>query len=215
MKKILFVLLFISISLLKAQEENPFSKFNVGFYGGINFYNSEYIKGDFLIELKTNLIPSLQLKASTGYQRTIQSKSYTVRGYAENTIDSIPRFFASKYNVINKNYDIFPIALGIQYNLYQGIFSPYLSMDMVYNVMNTFIETTPPISWSYNSIDEIPAEFLEKPNTEKLFHNSYGIIFGAGTSYQLTSNLKLDLRYMFKYDNRIVNTHHFIIGIIL
>ena len=39
MKKILFVLLFISFNVLKAQENKPFSNFDIGFYGGINFYN--------------------------------------------------------------------------------------------------------------------------------------------------------------------------------
>lgn len=215
MKKILLFLLFFLISTLKAQTENHFSKFDIGFYGGINFYNTEFIKGDFLIELKTNLIPALKLKASAGYQRTIQPKSYTVRRYSENNIDTIPRFFASKYNVVNKNYDIFPVTLGIQYNLNQSIFSPYFSIDVVYNFINTFIETSPSVNWSYNLIDEIPAEFLENPQSEKLFNNSYGIIFGAGTTYQISSKLNLDLRYMFKYDNKVINTHHFIIGIIL
>jgi len=101
MKKILFVLLFISFNVLKAQENKPFSNFDIGFYGGINFYNTDNIRGDFLVELKTNLISSLNLKASTGYFRTIQPYSYTntVRTYSENTIDTLPKFFAAKYNL--------------------------------------------------------------------------------------------------------------------
>ena len=214
MKKILFVLLFISFNVLKAQENKPFSNFDIGFYGGINFYNTDNIRGDFLVELKTNLISSLKLKASTGYFRTIQPYSYTVRKYSENTIiDSLPRFFAGKYNLVSKNYDIFPLTLGIQYNFNQSILSPYISIDAVYNFIDAFIDTSPPEVWSYNSIDEIPAEFKENQKYEKLPDNSYGIILGAGTSYQISSKLNLDVRYLFKYDNKIINTHHFIIGI--
>ncbi|OGU27606.1 MAG: hypothetical protein A2057_16045 [Ignavibacteria bacterium GWA2_35_9] len=215
MKKILFVLLFISFNVLKAQENKPFSNFDIGFYGGINFYNTDNIRGDFLVELKTNLISSLNLKASTGYFRTIQPYSYTntVRTYSENTIDTLPKFFAGKYNLVSKNYDIFPLTLGIQYNFNQSILSPYISIDAVYNFIDAFIDTSPPEVWSYNSIDEIPAEFKENQKYEKLPDNSYGIILGAGTSYQISSKLNLDVRYLFKYDNKIINTHHFIIGI--
>jgi len=215
MKKILFVLLFISFNVLKAQENKPFSNFDIGFYGGINFYNTDNIRGDFLVELKTNLISSLNLKASTGYFRTIQPYSYTntVRTYSENTIDTLPKFFAGKYNLVSKNYDIFPLTLGIQYNFNQSILSPYISIDAVYNFIDAFIDTSPPEVWSYNSIDEIPAEFKENQKYEKLPDNSYGIILGAGTSYQISSKLNLDIRYLFKYDNKIINTHHFIVGI--
>lgn len=213
MKKVLLILFFISFSVLKAQGNNPFSNFDIGFYGGINFYNTDNIRGDFLVEIKTSLTSSLKLKASAGYFRTIQPYSYTVRKYSENTIDSLPRFFAAKYNLVNKNYDIFPLTLGIQYLIVKSIFSPYLSVDAVYNFMNTFIETSPPEVWSYNSIDEIPDEFKENQKDEELPNNSYGIILGAGTSYHISSKLNLDIRYSFKYDSKIVNTHHFIIGV--
>lgn len=215
MRKILFVLLFISFNVLKAQENNPFSNFDIGFYSGVNFYHTDNIRGDFLVELKTNLISSLKLKASAGYLRTIQPYSYTVRKYSENTLDSLPRFFAGKYNVVSKNYDIFPLTLGIQYNFnfVHSTFSPYISIDAVYNFINTFIETSPSEVWSYNSIDEIPAEFKGNQKNENLPSNSYGIILGAGTSYPISSKLNLDIRYLFKYDNTIINTHHFIVGI--
>ncbi len=216
MKIISLVLLFISINILKAQANEPFSNYDIGFYGGVNFYNTDNIRGDFFVEIKTNLTSSLKLKASTGYSRIIHpySPTYTVRTYSENTIiDTIPLFFASKYNLVSKNYDTFPLTFGIQYNFNQSIFSPYFSIDVVYNFINTFIETSPPEVWSYNSIDEIPAEFKENQKPEELPANSYGIILGVGTSYQLFSKLNLDFRYMFKYDNKIINTHHFIMGI--
>ena len=214
MKKILFVLLFVSINVLNAQENKSFSNFDIGFYGGINFYTTDNIRGDMLVEAKTNLTPSLNLKASAGYFTTIQPYSYTVRKYAENTItDTLPIFFASKYNLVSKNYDIFPLTLGIQYIIVHSIFSPYISIDAVYNLINATIETSPPEVWSYNSIDEVPAEFKETQKKEELPNNSYGIILGAGTSYHISSKLNLDIRYLFKYDNKIINTHHFIVGI--
>lgn len=215
MNKIFLILLFISFNVLEAQENKPFSNFDIGFYGGINFYNIDNIRGNFLVEIKTNLISPLKLKASTGYFRTIQPYSYTntIRTYSENTIDTLPKFFASKYNLVSKNYDIFPLTLGIQYDFNQSLFSPYLSVELAYNFINATIETSPPEVWSYNSIEEIPDEFKENQKVEELPDNSYGIILGAGTSYNISSKLNLDIRYLFKYDNKIINTHHFIVGI--
>lgn len=215
MKKILLILSFILFDIVEAQENKPFSNFDIGFYAGINFYNIDNIRGNFLVELKTNLISSFKLKTSTGYFRSIQPYSYTntVREYSENTIATLPKYSAAEYNLVSKNYDIFPITLGIQYFFSQSIFSPYLLMELAYNFINASIETSPPKVWYYNSIDEIPAEFKETQKNEKLPDNSYGIILGAGTSYQISSKLNLDIRYLFKYDNEIINTHHFIVGI--
>lgn len=214
MKKLLFILLIISINVLEAQENHPFSNFDIGFYSGINFYNIDNIRGDFFVELKTNLISSFNLKASAGYLVSIQPYSYTVRKYSKNTtIDSIPRFLASKYNLVSKDYDIFPIMLGIQYNFNQSIFSPYISVDLAYNFINALIVTSPPEVWLYNSVEEIPAEFKENQKYEKLPDNSCGVIFGTGATYKISSVLGLDIRYLFKYDNKIINTHHLIVGV--
>lgn len=203
----------ISFNVLEAQVNNSFSNFNFGFYTGINFYNTTNIGGDFFVEFNTNLLSSLKLKVSTGYFRAIQPYSGTVRTYRENSIDTIPKYFAGKYDYVSKNYDVFPISLGIQYIIVQSIFSPYISIDAVYNFMNATITTTPPEVWTYNSIEEIPNEFKESRKVEELPDNSYGIILGAGTSYRISSKLNLDIRYLFKYDSEILNTHHFIIGI--
>lgn len=211
---ILSVLLFILIDVLNAQENKPFSNFDIGLYGGINFYNTENIRGDLLVEVKTNLISSLNLKVSAGYFATIQPYSYTVRKYSEYpNIDTVPIFFAGKYNVVSRNYDVFPLSLGIQYIIVHSILSPYISIDAVYNLINASIETSPPEVWSYYSIEEIPAEFKENQKKEELPNHSYGIILEVGTSYHISSKLNLDIRYLFKYDNKIINTHHFIVGI--
>ncbi len=104
MKKILFILLLISINVLKAQENKPFSNFDIGFYGGINFHTAGHLRGDFLIELKTNLMPSLQLKASAGYFKSTEPITDTVRTYSPNPLpDSIPIYAAGKYNYESKD----------------------------------------------------------------------------------------------------------------
>ena len=213
MMKLLFILSFIAFNFLNAQVNKPFSNFDIGFYSGVNFYKTDNIRGGLLLETKTNLTSSIKLKASAGYFRTIQPKTYNIKRFSENQNDSLPRFTASEYNLVSKNYDVFPIALGMKYNFDKAIFSPYVTIDVVYNFINTFIETTPPEVWFYESIDEIPVEFMDEQRKEELPVNSYGIMLGAGTAYKISSALNLDFRYFFKYDNKIINTHNFIVGI--
>lgn len=211
--KLFFILFLISINVLFAQENKSFSNIDFGFYGGINFYNTNKIRGDFLVEFKTNLFRSTNLQVSAGYLRSVQPYFSSVSKYAENTLDTTPRFFATKYDIINKHYDIFPVSLGFQFIVYESSLSPYISINAVYNFMNSFVETSPPKVWSYNSIDDIPDEFKEIPEVVELPTNSFGILFGIGASYNISRALNFDIRYLFKYDNKIINTHHFIMGI--
>lgn len=104
---------------------------------------------------------------------------------------------------------MFPISLGIEFNLVKNLFSPYLSIDEFRSFISSFLETSPPKVWYYLSIDEIPAEFKKIQETEKLQNNSYGIIFGAGTTYQISPKINLDIRYQYQYDFNIENIHHF------
>jgi len=214
MKKAYLLLTLISLNIIIAQENKPFSVFDIGFYGGMNFRKIDNRGGDFLVELKTNLVPALTLKASVGYSYTIQPYTYTVKKYSENLlIDTKPVYYAEKYNLISKNYDMLPIGLGIQYNFSQSILSPYLSVDAVYNLIDTHIETSPSQTWTYNSIDEIPDEFKQEQRNEVLPSGSVSLIAGAGIVFRISSKLNLDLRYMFKFDSETINTNHLIVGI--
>lgn len=211
--KLFFILFFISINVLFAQGNKSFSSIDFGVYGGINFYHTNEMRGDFLVEFKSNLFKSTNLQVSAGYLRSVQPNFSSVSKYSQNTIDTTPRFFATKYDIINKHYDIFPVSLGVQFIVYEGSISPYISINAVYNFMNSFIETSPPKVWSYNSIDEIPDEFKESPEVVELPTNSLGILFGIGANYNISGAVNFDIRYLFKYDNKIINTHHFIMGI--
>lgn len=213
MKKVFFFLTLISLNILIAQENKPFSVFDIGFYGGMNFNKIDNRGGDFLVELKTNLMTDLTLKASLGYTYTVEPYTKTVKVYSESLIMNETVYYASKYTFKSKNYDMFPIGLGIQYNFSQSILSPYLSVDAVYNLIDTHIETSPSQTWSYSSKDEVPDEFKEEQRNEVLPSGSASLITGAGVAIQITSKLNLDLRYMFKFDSETINTNHLIVGI--
>ena len=92
-----------------------FSIFDFGVYGGINFADVSEIGGAFNIEWKTNITPKLDLRASLGYYKSIESVDYKVLSSGEATIDSITFFIADSYDVTQWVYDVVPISIGLQY----------------------------------------------------------------------------------------------------
>jgi opacity protein-like surface antigen len=217
MKKILVILFIFSINNLFAQDQDnpaPFPRYSFGVYSGINFGNISESGGTLLIEVKTNLMSNFNIKLSTGYSKSFMHESYTVKTYSMATIDGTQFYLANQYDVNEKGYDVFPISLGFQYVYKNKTFSPYLLIDFNYNLIDTKIYSSPGSTWTYDSFNSLPADFKTK-HFEVLPNSSYGIMFGVGTIYQLSARLNLDLRYYYKIDSKIINTHQLIVGISL
>lgn len=216
MKKVLVIILILSSNITFSQigtNRSPFSILQIGVYGGFNFETFSEKGGLFIFEGKTNLTPRLNLKLSFGYYKSFQPTNYSIYSYGEQTIDSVKFYIASTYEVIKMIYDVFPFSLGFQYVFRNKSFSPYFTLDGSYNLISPSIERTGGYAWPYDSIDEIPDEFkktivLDNPN------NSYGISVGAGMVCHISKNIGLDLRYNYKYDSEIINTHHIFVGIV-
>jgi len=189
--------------------------YTFGLYSGINFGNISETGGTIFIEIKTNLILNLNLKLSVGYSKSFMPESYTVKTYFLSTvIEGTQYYIANQYDVNKKGYDVFPFSLGFQYIYRNKSLSPYLLIDFNYNLINTKIYSSPGFAWTYYSFNSLPDDFKTK-HIENLPINSYGIMFGIGTIYQLSSRLNLDLRYYYKIDSKIINTHQIIVGITL
>jgi len=216
MKKLFFLVIFLSFNSIYSQnniKESPFSAFELGVYGGINFESISESRGTFLIEGKTNLFKYLFLKFSVGYYKTHKIESYTARNYKEFSYDSLHYFQAIKYDVVGMEYDVFPFMIGFQYIFKNKYISPYLLFDISYNLIDPVMLSENGHVWQFDSYDEIPEEFRTvwvKPKST----SSYGLTIGTGLVYKLTEGLDLDLRYLYKYDSEIVNTHHILVGIV-
>jgi hypothetical protein len=162
MKKLFVLLLFLSFNVYHAQEKGnifTFSNFRYGVYGGINFETGSEVGGSFLIEVKTNVISNMNMNFSLGYSKLYHTVSYSVKKYSIYKIDNKVFYNAEHYNVNKYMYDIFPFSLGFQYVFKMHNFSPYLLIDLSYNIINGKIVRTPGGSISYNSFDEIPNEY--------------------------------------------------------
>ena len=213
--KSFILLLVLSANILYAQENDkpaPFSIFEVGVYGGINFETTSEIGGVFFLEGKTNIISNLNLKLSLGYYKSIMPVNYTVKTSGETTIDSVTYYSAGAYDVTKKTYDVFPFSLGLQYVFKSKIISPYLIFDASYNIISGKIVRTGGYVWSYLSYDDVPDEFKNE-HTEIMPDNSFGLAIGFGGIYYISKNINLDLRYYYKFDSEIIDTHNIVAGI--
>ncbi|NOX64829.1 MAG: outer membrane beta-barrel protein [Chlorobi bacterium] len=216
MKNLLFIILFFSsINIFSQERVNKlsFTTFGIGAYGGIDFKTSSEIGGEFLLEGKTNLIDNLNLKLSLGYYKTLNPVNYSVKSNGIVIIDSVTYYVAESHDVTKKIYDIFPFALGFQYIFQNKTLSPYLTFDASYNLISPSIEKAGGYVKNYPSYEDIPDEYKVK-HVEDNPNNSYGIAIGAGAVYHLSEHIGLDLRYYYKYDSEIVNTHHILVGIV-
>lgn len=215
MKKVVALIFVLSFGILFAQEKDdstPFSKFQNGVYGGINFDDFSAIGGSFFFEVKANLISNLDLKFSVGYSKSYLLESSTVKTYRIVTIDSITFYNALTFNSDKKGYDVFPIALGFLYVFKSNSLSPYLVIDASYNIISAKVFRSSSTSMGYLSFEEMPDEF-KTTETELLPDNSYSFSLGAGIIYPLSTKLNLDFRYYYRIDSEIINTHNLVVGI--
>lgn len=215
MKRLIILSIIVVFHFTFAQEkEEPvfLSSFNIGFYGGINFKSTSEIGGSFIIEGKTTLISNLNLKISVGYTRTYQPVSYQVNTYNLINIQGTNIWEAISYNVYEKGYDILPIEIGFQYKLKSGVISPYILFEYGYNSIKTITYSSRDYTNQYSTFDELPEKF-RTIHVESTINSSSKIAIGVGTIYSLTSTLNLDVRYKYQFDNKIINTHQFLLGI--
>lgn len=217
MKQKLLISFFITANILFAQskdESKYFSRFEFGLYSGFNFETFSESGGDYIAEVKTNLGIAFNLKISVGYSKIYKSESYTVRTYSEISSEERSVYQAQLYKVGKKDYDFFTAALGFQYLFgNKSNFEPYAFFDLCYNnITNVKNVILPPTIWTYSTFDDLPSDFKIKHN-EKIPAESYGASVGIGTTYKISSKFNLDLRYFYKIDNEIINTHHFIAGV--
>lgn len=190
-----------------------FSTLDVGVYSGINISNDSKIGGTFLIDIKTELTQNFNINLSLGYAKSFANASYTVKSYSINTINGIQFYYANQYTVNDKGYDLIPFYFGVQYIFKQNTFSPYFLFNVGYNfIIDTKFFKSPTVSIPYPSLGEIPNEYKTK-DIEDNPSKSFGILIGLGTELNISSKLALDIRYFYKYDTQIINTHQLIMGI--
>jgi hypothetical protein len=190
-----------------------FSSFNFAFLIGINFQETTNLGGLFQVEVKTNITDDLFVNLILGYSKSFSGETYTVRTYRSGIVEGQEYYYAEVYNVNGKGYDIFPFSCGFQYVFKYQTISPYLLFNLSYNfIVDTKFYRSPSNILIYNLYEELPDIYRTKP-IYNISDRSLGVIVGFGTLYHITSRFNLDFRYVYKYDNKIINTHQLLIGI--
>ena len=215
MKNLIAILFIIGSSIFaqEATKSNFFSTREFGVYGGLNLNKFSNVYGSVYFEGKTNLSENINIKLSVGYCRVFSFDQYTVNGYKYHNFGENRQYHVFSYDVLKTKYDIVPLSLGLQYVFTHDVFSPYVFFDASYNFIDPLTYKTPESvkENGYDTYEEIPAMYK---SSNHLPNSSFGITFGVGTTYKLFSKIGLDLRYQFKYDNEIPDTHQLLIGIL-
>lgn len=209
----LFLLFSICLFAQENEQVRMFSTLKVGLLAGINF--SDLSGSSIVLEGKTNLTSNLNLKLSLGYSVINKKEGYTVQTYQHQIFANYDNYATVSYTIEKLNYDVFPISLGLEYFISRNVFSPYALLEAGYNFSNVHQERSGAyigFAGYFDTFDQLPAAY--KGAAPWISNdNSYRIAVGLGTTYKVTSNINLDLRYVFQYNKSIANNHLILLGI--
>lgn len=211
----LILLLALNNNLLSQdrQDDKMFSKFNLSFSGGVNFSKNSSVGGSFQFAGKTDISSRVNIKLSLGYSLVKENADYTVYTYDYAVIDNIEGYELEVFNINQIQYSIIPINLGLEYTLSENIFSPYVLIEAGYNFYTTEeqVASSGSIGW-VETKDEIPVEHRNAvPNA---FDDScYGLGAGIGISYKISQSFALEMIYVYRYYDKIINSHQLLFGV--
>lgn len=214
-KTIVLFVLFLSCNLFAQEFDTKpmFSKFRFSVLGGANFNTKSILGGALQLGVKTNITPEINMKISVGYFNVFERKEYLIKSYSFFNIDNIEGYQLNTYSINQLRYDIFPINLGIEYTILKDDFSPFGIFEIGYNFYSKEEQIAKSTGGKiFDNKNEIPNEYLNSaPNT--LTGSSFGMGLGLGIKYKITSSLDLNIRYIYRYNDSIINNDQILLGI--
>lgn len=217
MKKatLLYFAVFLGVSF--AQESysvKPFSSYSFGFSAGINFQTIKLPGGSFLFEVKTPLTNDLDLKFSGGISLIFEDKLFVLKYNKFRSLQGIESYSLITENVKKIEHSIIPIYVGFEYKFLDKDLSPYVLLDIGYAYYTSELEVTHPRTGTLvDSFDEVPKEFRNPIPKLKTTGTFFGAGVGAGLKYKLTDTTEILLTYVFRYNNKIINSNNILLGI--
>lgn len=214
LKKSIVILFLLSITI-NAQIKNnrPFTTYEYSLLGGISFEESSKMYGAGYFEAITNIYDNAKLKLGVGYYSHVSQNSYRVNSYKFARIEGVEKYNAITYQVKRVEYQTIPISAGILYSFKGKNIIPYLTADIGYSFIDPLpIKTSDSFVNEYDTFDEIPEAYRK---TDVLPNGSFTYSIGAGLNYKLSDLTAMNLRYQYRIDNEIANTHQILIGVSL
>ena len=215
MKKSFVLLVLFMVGNLVAQDfktQSMFSKTYFGVLVGTNF-NTLPAAGVLInFEVKSNIASNLNAKLSLGYSTLYDDNSYDLKYYRYSD-------FSSKYHtrllaVDRVKYTIIPVTLGAEYFITRTKLSPFALFEFGYNFSSSVAEgiTHDGISGIYDTVNEIPEEYRKTP-TALDDGSSFSLGVGVGAIYKLTDRMDLNVRYIYRYNDSMVNNNQLLFGV--
>lgn len=217
MKKsfVLFVLLMFGNLAAQDLEPQPmFSKIYFGVLGGTSFNTLPTAGASINFEVKTNITTNLNAKFSLGYSTLYDDNSYELRSYRFVSFDNYSKYHTRLFAVDRVKYTIIPVTLGAEYFITKTKLSPFALFEVGYNFSSSVAEgmTYDGIAGTFDTIAEIPTEYRKRaPALDD--GSSFSIGVGVGARYMLTDRMDLNIRYIYRYNDSIVNNNQLLFGL--
>lgn len=216
MKRSLVLFLIFLTPILIAQDleqSSMFSKVYFAVMGGTNFNTLPTAGTAINFEVKTNVTSNINAKFSIGYSTLYDDSPYEVKTYGFVNIDDYAKYHTALIKVDRIRYSIIPLNVGAEYLITRSKLSPFALFEVGYNYSSSLTEGTTHsgIAGYYDTVDEVPEEYRETaPSIDDGSSISMGI--GLGVKYRLTERMDLNIRYVYHYNEAIINNNQVLIG---
>lgn len=211
---VLFLIFLSPILVAQELEQNSmFSKVYFGVMGGTNFNTLPTAGTAINFEVKTNITSNLNAKLSVGYSTLYDNDSYEIKSSGLVSFENYSKYHTRLTLVDRVRYSIIPFTLGIEYLLAKSKFTPFGLFEVGYNISNSTIEgkVHDGIAGTFDTAEEVPEEYRKTaPALDDGSSITAGI--GLGVKYKLTERMELNIRYVYHYNEAIINNNQVLIG---
>ena len=117
-------------------------------------------------------------------------------------------------NFIKDKWETFAAGHPFEYKFLDDDLSPYALLDIGYVYYNSESVVTPPRSGILvDTIEEIPEEYRNPIPHLRKSGTFLGAGIGAGLKYKLSTATEIMITYVFRYNNKIINSNNILLGI--
>jgi opacity protein-like surface antigen len=190
-----------------------FSKVYFGVMGGTNFNTLPTAGTAINFEVKTNITSNLNAKLSVGYSTLYDNDSYDIKSSGLVSFENYSKYHTRLTLVDRVRYSIIPFTLGIEYLFTKSKLTPFALFEVGYNLSNSTIEgkVHDGIAGTFDTAEEVPEEYRKTaPALDDGSSITAGV--GLGVKYKLTERMDLNIRYVYHYNEAIINNNQVLIG---
>ena len=217
MKKLFVLLMLLSSSNLVAQDfdsKPAFSDFYFGAMVGTNFNTLPTAGTAISFEVKSNITSSINGKLSVGYSTLYNDDSYEIKSSGLVSFENYSKYHTRLTIVERVRYAIIPFTLGVEYLFAKSKLSPFGLFEIGYNLSSSIAEVKvhDGIAGTFDTAGEVPEDYHQiAPALNDGSSITLGI--GMGVKYMFTDRMDLNMRYIYHYNESIINNNQVLIGL--